>query len=219
MANKNSVSDWDTNPDNNDNLAGIPLGENLMYPRHVNNFARTVMAQLKTYFGTLVAATTFADNVFRVTDNGDATKQLAFEVSGITTATTRTVTVPDANLTMAGIATTQTLTNKRVTPRIGSTASSTTPAPDGDNNDQYEVTALAAGATFGAPTGTPTDGQKLLIRIKDNGTARSLAWNAIYRVVGTTLPTTTVISKTLYLGCIYNGADSVWDVVAVAQQA
>jgi len=70
-----------------------------------------------------------------------------------------------------------------------------------------------------APTGTPTNGQKLIIRVKDNGTARSLAWNAIYRALGVTLPTTTVLSKTLYLGAIYNSADSKWDVVAVAQQA
>jgi hypothetical protein len=53
----------------------------------------------------------------------------------------------------------------------------------------------------------------------DNGTARTLAWNAIYRAVGITLPATTVISKTLYLGMIYNSADSKWDVVAVSQEA
>jgi len=56
--------------------------------------------------------TVFADNVFRIQDNGDATKQIAFEASGITTATTRTVTMPDANLTMVGTDTAQTLTNK-----------------------------------------------------------------------------------------------------------
>ncbi|WP_230685813.1 hypothetical protein, partial [Streptococcus pneumoniae] len=83
----------------------------------------------------------------------------------------------------------------------------------------YTVTALAVGATFGAPTGTPTEGQSLVIRVKDNGTARSLAYNAIYRAVGVTLPTTTVISKTIYLGMFYNSSDTKWDVVAVAQEA
>jgi len=39
------------------------------------------------------------DNVGIVKDNADATKILAFEVSGITTGTTRTWTVPDANIT------------------------------------------------------------------------------------------------------------------------
>lgn len=114
---------------------------------------------------------------------------------------------------------TTTLTNKRITPRVGTTASSATPTPTGDSSDLYTVTALAAAATFAAPSGTPTDGQKLLLRIKDNGTARALSWNAIYRAVGVTLPTTTVISKTLYIGCIYNAADSKWDVIATAQEA
>lgn len=116
-------------------------------------------------------------------------------------------------------AATATLTNKRITKRIGTTASSATPTPDADANDQYNVTALAAGATFGAPTGTPTDGQTLVIRIKDNGTARTLAYNAIYRALGITLPTTTVISKTIYLGMIYNAADTKWDVVAYRAEA
>jgi len=39
----------------------------------------------------------FPDNTFRVTGSVDATKLLAFEVDGLTTATTRTWTVPDAS--------------------------------------------------------------------------------------------------------------------------
>jgi len=42
----------------------------------------------------------FADNVFRIFDNGDTTKLLAFEVSGVTTSTTRTVTMVDRNITL-----------------------------------------------------------------------------------------------------------------------
>ncbi len=43
----------------------------------------------------------FVDNVFRILDESDPTKQIAFEASGITTATTRTLTVPDASGTLA----------------------------------------------------------------------------------------------------------------------
>jgi hypothetical protein len=111
----------------------------------------------------------------------------------------------------------ETLTNKRITPRVGTVASSATPTPAGDDVDIFTVTALAEAATFGAPTGTPTNGQKLIIRIKDNATARSLAWNAIYLGIGLTLPATTVISKELYLGFIYNSASSKWECVATAQ--
>jgi hypothetical protein len=112
-----------------------------------------------------------------------------------------------------------TLTNKRITKRVFSEASNATPTPAGDSYDAHHITALAAAAAFAAPTGTPTDEQQLIIRIKDNGTARALSWNAIYRALGAVLPTTTVISKTLYVGLIYNAADSKWDCVAVAQEA
>lgn len=101
-------------------------------------------------------------------------------------------------------------------PRVTSVASSATPAPSATTDDVYELTALAAAAAFSAPAGTPADQQKLLIRIKDNGTARALTWNAIYRA-GTDipLPSTTVLSKTMYLGFIYNSADSKWDLVGL----
>ena len=53
-----------------------------------------------------VASNEFADNLFRVQDDGDSSKELAFELSGVTTSTLRTITMPDANLTllvMAGL--------------------------------------------------------------------------------------------------------------------
>jgi len=98
-------------------------------------------------------------------------------------------------------------------------ASSATPTPAiASRRTDYAITALAEAATFGAPTGSPINGYSLLIRIKDNATARALGWNAIYRIIGTTLPTTTVISKTLYLGFIYNSTDTKWDCLATGQE-
>jgi hypothetical protein len=44
---------------------------------------------------------TFTDDTFRISDDGDSTKKLAFECSGITTSTTRTMTVPDSNGTIS----------------------------------------------------------------------------------------------------------------------
>ena len=41
------------------------------------------------------------DNQFRVRDNSDNTKQLAFECSGISGSTTRTMTVPDSDGTIS----------------------------------------------------------------------------------------------------------------------
>jgi hypothetical protein len=103
--------------------------------------------------------------------------------------------------------------NKKV--NTATVASSATPTPNMDITDEYTITALAEAATFGAPTGTLVNGRKLIIRIKDNGTARVLNWNAIYRAgTDVALPTTTVISKTMYCGFIYNSTDIKWDLVA-----
>jgi len=106
-----------------------------------------------------------------------------------------------------------------ITPiKVTTTASSATPTPDADASTMFTVTALAANAVFAAPTGTPVDGQDLLIRIKDNATPRTLGWNAIYRA-GTdfALPTTTVASETMYVQFIYNSADSKWDAIGLTQ--
>lgn len=81
------------------------------------------------------------------------------------------------------------------------------------------VTGLAQTLTINAPSGTPDNGQSLLFRIKDNGTARTLTWNAIYRAIGITVPTTTTASKTMYVQAIYNATDSKWDVVSVSREA
>ncbi len=100
--------------------------------------------------------------------------------------------------------------------RVTSTASSTTPTPNADTTDMYILTALAAGATFGVPTGTPVQGQRLLIRIKDNATAQTLAFNSGvggYRAGTIALPTTTILSKTMYLLFINNTTDSKWDLM------
>lgn len=53
--------------------------------------------------------------MFRIKDSSDTTKKVAFDVSGVTTATTRTLAVPDANTTIVGTDATQTLTNKTLT--------------------------------------------------------------------------------------------------------
>jgi len=71
-------------------------------------------------------------------------------------------------VTVPTISSTSTLTNKRITARIGTETSSATSTPTADSVDQWNVTALAVADAFAAPTGTPTDGQKLIIRIKDN---------------------------------------------------
>ena len=80
---------------------------------------------------------------FRVQDNADATKELAFEVSGITTGTTRTITMIDSDLTIVGTATAQTLTNKTLTSPVLNTGVSGTAVLDEDNMASDSATQLA----------------------------------------------------------------------------
>lgn len=69
---------------------------------------------------------TLKDTNFTLQDDGNTTKQLKFELSGISASTTRTLTVPDANTTIVGTDVTQTLTNKTITsPTIDGTPIST----------------------------------------------------------------------------------------------
>jgi hypothetical protein len=126
---------------------------------------------------------------------------------------------------VVGVNDTQTLTNKRVTPRIGTTVTGATITPTADLSDQYNVTGLNQSALIATPSGTPTDGERLVIRILDDGTARALTWSTGaggYRAVGVnngTLPTSTTANKLLYVGAIYNAAANFWDVVALAEQS
>lgn len=91
-----------------------------------------------------------------------------------------------------------------------------------DTTDVFTALGLTGNVTFDVPSGNPTNGQKLLIRIKDNGTSRTLTWTTTsggFRVIGATLPPVTVQNKVTYVGCIYNSTDVFWDVVAVTTQA
>lgn len=117
---------------------------------------------------------------------------------------------------------TKTVTNKRNQPRIVSAASYTTDTGtslDFSTCDLFVVTAQAGALKFNNPSGTPVHGEKILIRVKDNGTARALTYDTQYRAIGITLPTTTVISKTTYILGIWNATDSKVDCLATGTEA
>ena len=91
-----------------------------------------------------------------------------------------------------------------------------------DQNDFFDVFALATPLTINIPTGTALFGRKIIIKIKDNGTPQTLTWNVAsggFRTIGTTLPTTTTANKITYVGAIWNAIDNYWDVIAATTQA
>jgi hypothetical protein len=87
------------------------------------------------------------------------------------------------------------------------------------SNDIVVITAQAVGLTLANPTGVWVQGQALMIRIKDNGSARTIAYDTKFRAIGVTLPTTTTASKTTYLGVIYNATDDKFDIMGVTTEA
>ena len=95
--------------------------------------------------------------------------------------------------------------------------STSTLTPDISIGDTFTITAQAAALSIANPSGTPINGQKMIIRIKDNGTARAITWSGTqYRASSDlALPTTTIINKTMYNGFIYNSSGSgTWDLLA-----
>ncbi len=112
---------------------------------------------------------------------------------------------------------TTTLTNKRITSRVVTTTDDATAVIDVDVTDQYQLTAVANATVF-TVTGTPTAGQKLIVRFKDAGVAKGLTWTG-FTSKGATLPTTTVAGKEHYVGLIYNATATTWDCVAAVVES
>jgi len=112
---------------------------------------------------------------------------------------------------------TQTLTNKRITPRVVKTTDDATSVIDVDTTDQYELSAVANATTF-TTSGTPVDGQKLIVRITDAGVTKALTWTG-FTAKGATPPANTTAGKTHYVGFIYSATDSTWDCVAALVEA
>lgn len=108
--------------------------------------------------------------------------------------------------------------NNPLISRVQSVTSAATVTPNADEDDAVKITAQATALLLANPSGTPTEMQGIVIRIKDNGTARAITYGNQYREIGTTLPTTTVISKTIYLAIVWNATDSKWDVIGVREE-
>lgn len=90
-----------------------------------------------------------------------------------------------------------------------------TPAVD---QEMFIVSGQAQTLTINAPTGTLLEGMGFSFRFKDNGTARTLSWNSIYRAVGVTIPTATVANKWLYVFGRYNRTDNKVDILSVGRE-
>jgi hypothetical protein len=142
---------------------------------------------------------------------------IVFMTGGYTPSTQTRLTISSAGVIT--IASGSYLTG-RIAPRVTTITSSATPTINTDNCDAVTITALAAAITSFTTnlSGTPNNFDKLTIRIKDDGTARAIAWGASFEAKGVALPTTTVISKVLTVGFIYDSVSAKWGCVSSAQE-
>lgn len=166
---------------------------------------------------TVSDSTTLSTNAITLAGGEVITFSATNALSLLTTGTS-VMTFPTTTDTVATLAATQTLTNKRVTPRVVTTTQSATPTINTDNGDVFNITGLAQAITSMTTnlSGTPTAYQPMRICITDNGTARAITWGASFESSTVALPSTTVISTLLTVGFFWNTVTSKWTCVAVA---
>lgn len=131
-----------------------------------------------------------------------------FETGG----TTRGVYI-DLSTATAGVGTNLLTSNKRV---VSITDATSISINSGTTDIAYQVNTQAAGTlTINAPSGSPVDGQQLMIKIKSTF-VQTFAWNAAFK--GSTdlsLPTATSGSSlTDYIGFIYDASSTKWHSIA-----
>lgn len=98
-------------------------------------------------------------------------------------------------------------------PTLGVYQITSTPTlmPDISLYDSFEITAQSEALVIGNPTGTIGNFEGFVHRVTDDGTSRAISYGNKYRAFGSELPTATTIGKTIYLICIYNSTDDVYD--------
>ena len=144
--------------------------------------------------------------------------------TGITLALYDNDTTPQKNFEFLDNSTLKGYNNAKIEdviikPKIQEVTTSTSFTIDSNSESLGILTSIASNLIINAPTGSPSQGQKLMIRLKDNGTSRTLTFNSIWRSIGVTLPTATTPNKTIYIGAIYNSTDTKWDVIAIKEES
>jgi len=171
------------------------------------------LATLKTDLG--LTGTNSGDQTITLTGDvtGSGTGSFAATLanSGVTAGTYRSVTVNAKGLVTGATA--------KEVPGVQTVTSASTVTPNADTDDVVCIQAQAVALTLAAPSGTASDGEKLVIRIKDNGTTRTINWNGVYVAAGAALPAATTAGKWHHVGFIYNTNAAAWLCVAAVVQA
>ena len=156
----------------------------------------------------LTSFPTFNQNTTGTASNVTGTVAIANGGTGATTLAGASI------VTYTG---TETLTNKDIVERVVSITDATSITINADTTDiaTQANTQTAGTLTVNAPTGTPVNGQKLVLRLQSTN-VQTFSWNAIF--TGSTdlvLPTSSSgSSKYDYVGFIYNSTAAKWQLLA-----
>lgn len=174
---------------------------------------------------TLASSAALAANAIVIGGGAGAAPSTTTTGTGVVTAIGNNTNAAGGLVTSDGTAT---LTNKRITARSTTTTINTqnpTFTPDSDAYDQVNIiagyTAGISTVTIASPTGTPTDGQRLILRLystNTNAVTLSFTGSNINGSTDITLPASmSANSKYDYLGLMWNAVTSKWNMVSRVQ--
>jgi hypothetical protein len=135
------------------------------------------------------------DTGFRIRNNSDNSKILAFDLASISGSTTRTLTVPDANDTLALLAATQTFTNKTLTSAVLNGTISGTSIKDEDNMASNSADHLATQQSIKAYVDTQITAEDLDVTGDSGSIAIDLDSEALNIEGGTNITTAATGNK------------------------
>ncbi len=146
-----------------------------------------------------------------VADGKTLTSSNTLTLAG-TDSTTITFQATD---TYVGRATTDTLTNKRITIRTSAVADATSISVNSDNfNAVTQTNTQTAGTlTVNNPTGTPTEEQVLTYRVKSTN-IQTYSWGGNFAAGAVALPTASQAAKTDKILFIWDGTATKWECMA-----
>ena len=203
---KTKISEYDSTAGNNADLDGINLQEGVMIPSDLNNFCREIMAHLAD----MNAGTSAIQDTFTLSDPADDTKQVRFDAEDITTGTTRVLTAPDADVTIAGLEKAQEFTktqNFNATTLVDGASISW----DASANQVTSVT-ITDNRTMAAPTNLVDGAVYLLVIIQDGTGSRTMSWNAVFKFTGGTAPTLTTTAAAKDILVFYSDGTNMYEI-------
>lgn len=191
--------------------ATYPSLTELSYVKGVTSAIQTQLNAKAPLASPTFTGTVTVPSTLNFTSQGSIVKSGNHAVTLTSTATTN-ATFPAGTTTLASVAGSETLTNKRIVKRSLSVVNDTTLDIDTDLYDYAEDTGLTGNVTV-TWSGTPTVGQTLWVSF--TGTAsRLITWDLDFESSTVSLPPSTSSTDRLDVGFVWNAATSKFRCVA-----